>query len=140
MAELVANMKPRVEIKKGLYTAKIADVLDVVRKKKDTGESLNYTEIHFALTGRSDGQHFPADAAGYIIKHSVPSKLTANSKLTAVMKAAGVKLQTGVNVDTKAVLVGKEVELSLKPEPYTGTDGSQRMGTKVTDVDVVTKR
>jgi len=138
MSELNVDMKPRVALKKGLYTAKVVDVTEKNITAKD-GSTPLYNEIHFALSGRKDGGPFPSEANGYILKHSIPARITANSKLADILTAAGVKLQTGTKVDPKTALVGKEAELSIGIRLWTSKDGKQMEAPEIRDIDFVTK-
>jgi hypothetical protein len=139
MSELNVDMKPRITLKKGLYTAKVVDVTEKQVTAKD-GTTPTYVDIHFALNGRKDGNPFPQEAQGYILKHSVPARVTANSKLADVLIAAGCKLQTGSKVDPKAALMGKDAELVVGIRPWTAKDGRTMEAPEIRVIDFVAKR
>ena len=112
------DMRPRIQIRKGMYKSVVSDVSEKEITAKD-GTKPKYAVIHFKL---NDSQ-LPKEAQGYVLEHSVPGRATANSKLTAILLAAGVKLDGLKNLDVKVALLGKKAELMVANRTFQGRDG-----------------
>jgi hypothetical protein len=112
------DMRPRINIRKGMYKSVVSDVTEKEITAKD-GSKPKYVVVHFKL---NDPQ-LPKEAQGYELEHSVPGRATANSKLSAILLAAGVKLGGLDKLDVKQALVGKKAELMIANRTFTGRDG-----------------
>jgi hypothetical protein len=134
--ELEVNMTPRVNLKKGIYTAKVEKVEERTTVMKETGETIKYIDIFFAVNGRKDGA-FPKEAMGQILKFGAPSKISAGSKLAGLLVQAGVTPVTGQKLDVQAAFIGKTAELVVTPEKWTGKDGRDMESPRIKDVEFI---
>lgn len=129
--EVEVNMKPRVDIKTGIYKAKLVRVekVDVPTKdpKKPTAE---YSVFVFKL----GDSKLPAEAQGHELELRMPGRVTPNSKLCAFLTKAGVSFAGKKSVDL-SILVGRNVEAMVGQRSFVGRDGKTVNVPDIKDVE-----
>jgi hypothetical protein len=134
--EVEVNMKPRIDIKNGIYKAKLDRIesKDVPTKdpKKPTAE---YSVFIFKL----DDPKLPVEAKGYELEMSMPGRVTPNSKLSAFLTKAGIQFMGKKSLELD-VLIGRNAEVMVGKRTFAGKDGKNIDTPEIKDVEFQTSR
>lgn len=136
MVEVEVYNKKAVEIPNGSYEGVITEIGE---HPVETGDKRRPTAQYVDFSVRLTDSKLPKDAIGYILKDSMPGRVTPNSELGKFVKKAGLKVPEGEGTLELAPLIGKKVIILVGKRNWE-KGGASGVAPDIKDIEFVNTR